>query len=153
MPDIFSRDVSNLAGVFTADRAKLTFRNGILNTLAQQVQFSYSQAITRLYEVGSSNIYYVGGRTQGQASLNRVVGPASTVCEIYRLYGDVCEARENVLTIDLEETDCSSGLSGRSTYVLSFCVITGVGISVAAQDMIINESTTLMYGSLSCHAG
>ena len=153
MADIFSRDVSNLAGVFTADWAKLTFRNGILNTLAQQVQFSYSQAVTRLYEVGSSNIYYVGGRTQGQASLNRIIGPKGTVCEIYRTYGDVCKARENVLNLDLEETDCSSagGIgSGRSSYTLSFCVITGVGISVAAQDMIINESTTLMYGSLAC---
>lgn len=150
MADIFSRDVSNLGGVFTADRAKLTFRQGILNTLAQQVQFSYSQAISRLYEVGSNNIYYVGGRTQGQASLNRIVGPKGTVCEIYRTYGDVCKARENVIGLDMEESDCSSGTTGRSAYELSFCVITGISIAVSAQDMILNEGTTLMFGSLSC---
>ena len=146
--DIFNRNVSTLGGVFTSDRAKLTLPQG-LSTLVQQMAFTYAQTITRLYEVGGSNIYYVGGRTQGQLNINRVVGPSGTICAMYTRYGDVCKARNNAITLTLEEVDCSSGDNSNQTeYEMRNCVITQVGISVAAQDMIINENVTMMYSSL-----
>ena len=160
MPDIFNRATTNLGGVFTADGAVLSFANGVLNTLAQQVQFQYSQAVSRLYEVGSSNIYYVGGQTQGQANLSRVIGPVATICAIYETYGNVCDAKRNTVTLGLN-ADCSnqsvfaadvlsSANRVNNRFTMSFCVITQVGISVAAQDMVIDESTTMMFGSLEC---
>ena len=159
MPDIFNRSTSNLGGVFTSDRAKLVFGGNILSTLVQQIQLNYSQAITRLYEVNSDNIYYVGGRTQGQANFGRVIGPSGTSRDVYNRYGDVCNARGNTIDLTLAETDCSSLVPGGAgtvnnpsaptTYSLSFCVLSAIGISLTAQDMIINENMAITFGSLS----
>ena len=153
MSDIFSRSVSNLAGVFTVDRAKLTMIRG-LAVLVQQLQFNYSQMITRLYEVGANgpnnacNIYYVGGRTQGNMAVSRVVGPSGSVKYMYGQYGDVCQARNNVLQLGLSETDCSTGNSGSDIYTVRSAVITSVAVGIASQDMIISETTTFMFSSL-----
>jgi len=149
MADIFNRNVSKLGGVFTSDEAKLTLK-GNLGVLVQQLQFTYAQTITHLYEVGGANIYYVGGRTQGNLNVNRVIGPTGTICALYSTYGDVCNAKQNVITLALQQTDCSTGAGGKNTYTMKNCVITQTGIAVAAQDMIINENTTMMYSSLEC---
>ena len=153
MSDIFNRNASQLAGVFTVDRAKLTLLRG-LAVLIQQLQFNYTQMITRLYEVGANGpggtmaCYYVGGRTQGNLAVSRVVGPAGSVSYLYGQYGDVCQARNNVLQLGLTETDCSTQNSGSDIYTLKACVITSVAVGVASQDMIISETTTMMFSSL-----
>lgn len=149
MADIFNRNVSTLGGVFTSDEAKLTLK-GNLGVLVQQLSFQYAQTITRLYEVGGENIYYVGGRTQGNMTIQRVVGPTGTICAMYTQYGDVCKAKENVITLALNQTDCSTGAGAKNTFTMKNVVITQTGIAVAAQDMIINENTTMMYSSLEC---
>jgi hypothetical protein len=149
MADIFNRNVSTLGGVFTSDEAKLTLK-GNLGVLVQQLQFTYAQTITRLYEVGGANIYYVGGRTQGQMNVNRVVGPTGTICALYATYGDVCKAKENVITLAMQQTDCSVGQTARTVYTMKNCVITQTGVGVAAQDMIVNENATMMFSSLEC---
>ena len=153
MADIFNRNVSSLAGVFTADRAKLTMAAN-LGVLVQRMQFTYAQAITRLYEVGAngpggaSNIYYVGGRTQGNLTLDRVIGPSGSVKLLYRQYGDVCQARKNPIIMTLAEADCTTGASTPERYTMKNCVITQVSVGVSAQDMIIGENTVMMYSSL-----
>jgi len=158
MQDIFNRDQSRLNGVFTADRVKLTMPNK-LGTLVQQFQASYAQTITRLYEVGSndegsegklaSNTYYVGGRTQGNLSLGRVVGPGNTIKTMYTTYGDVCDPQP--IYVELTETNClaSNSTSVQLTYAFKNAVIQQVGLSVAAQDMIINENISMMFSSMS----
>lgn len=152
MSDIFNRSVSTLGGVFTADRAKLAFAGGLV-ALVQGLNFSYSQTITRLYEVGGPNIYYVGGRTQGRMGINRVVGPSRTVKAFYTKYGDVCQAKQNTINLTLTETDCSTGSSGPTTYDMKNCVIDSVSVGVEASAMIITENTSLMYSSLEMSGG
>jgi hypothetical protein len=152
MADIYNRQVSDLKGVFTSDQAVLAFSGAgdRFNTLVQQVQMSYAQTITRLYEVGGKNIYYVGGRTQGQMNVNRVIGPVGTVCAFYEKFGDVCQAVGNILTINLGGDAAAGCSSAEGAYTMKHIVITQVGIAVAAQDMIINENTTMMFSSLEC---
>lgn len=150
MADLFSRNVSTLGGVFTSDRAKL-FLQGALAILVQRLNFNYSQTITRLYEVGGPNIYYVGGRTQGQLSISRVVGPSGTVAQLYAQYGNVCNAPQNQIHFALQETDCrtSGAIASRATnYDMLNCVITSVAIGVESQGMIISEDTTMTFSSL-----
>ena len=157
--DLFNRDSSRLNGVFTSDRVKLILPEQ-LGVLVQQVQTSYAQAITRLYEVGSneqaadgknaSNIYYVGGRTQGSLNLSRVVGPQQTIKAMYDRFGDVCAPES--LAIVLQETNCHEGSRESDAkpirYIYSNAVIQQVGMSVSAQDMVINESLQMIFSSL-----
>ena len=161
--DIFQRNVSELGGVFTSDRAKLEFGEPGMGVLVQRMQFTYAQTITRLYEVGAngtngeSAIYYVGGRTMGNMAIDRVIGPSNTTRAFYAKYGDVCGSRGRNISLQLKEVDCSAtsgtqagsaALSGAQQYLLKNCVITQVSIGVTSQEMIIGENTTLMYSSL-----
>lgn len=154
MADIFNRDVSTLGGVFTSDRGKLSFSNAkgerVEAALVQNMTFTYSQNITRFYEVGGPRIYYVGGRTSGQATIARIIGPSVVLTAFYKKFGDVCQAATNTMGIRLEETDCTPPLKHISiTYTLSLVVLVAISAAIGAQDMIINENSQLMFGSLS----
>jgi hypothetical protein len=163
MADLFGRNVSKLGGVFTADNAKLNFFGLPIGVLVQQLSVQYAQSITRLYDVASPNQYYVGGRTNGQMSLNRVIGPAGSSVAFYTAYGDVCGSVGRNIKLQLQETNCATAVSSvseaiaaslpgggsqPSTYTMDNVVITQVSVGVAAQDMIIGENTGLMYTSL-----
>jgi hypothetical protein len=166
MPNpIFKQQDMKLNGVFTANKAKLMFSTGsgcdeVTGVLVQAVNFTFVQNVTRLYEIGTddssgggsssskANVYYVVGRCQGQAQLNRVVGPKATIGAMYSCYGDVCKACDNDMTLQLDETDCCTGEGASLTYTLKFVAMTQVGISLQAQDMIINETCQLMFSGL-----
>jgi len=124
--------------------------------LIQRLAMTYTQQVTRLYEVGRSAIYYVGGRTSGDAGIDRVVGPRSISNAFYATYGDMCQARSNTLDFTILAGCGESGTpqtavnfgQGFVSYTCHFCVITTVGVNVAAADMIINESIRIMFSSL-----
>jgi len=165
--DIFNRTTDVWGGAFAADQATLTFPNvrsadgtnvgAQLGLLTQNLQAQYTQQVTRLYEIGSPRIYYVGGRTAGQGTLARVVGPALISRAFYRTYGDVCRAKTNTIQIEMT-TDCSSAdvtgnFQGRAAYTAKFVVITMVGLNIAAQDMLINEQVQYMFSSFDYNDG
>jgi hypothetical protein len=151
MPDIFNRSTDSFGGSFAADAAKVTFPALVsggsdAGLLVQNMNASYSQQITRLYEVGSPSIYYVGGRTQGQASIARVVGPRKIAAGFYTTYGDVCNASSNSLHFSMT-AGCGLAAGSRASYTCHFVVITQIGLSVTSQDMLINENVAMMFSS------
>ena len=154
MPDVFNRTTDAFGGSFAADQARVTFP-AIINSggadaglLVQNMSANYTQQVTRLFEVGSPNVYYVGGRTAGQAALARVIGPRKIAREFYLTYGDICQARTNTLHFSLASGGCGGAeTTERTAYTAHFVVITTIGINVAAQDMLVNEQLTLMFSS------
>jgi len=143
--DIFSREVT-FGGAFSADGASLAFDEFGAGLLAQSVQWQYQQNVTRLYEVASSDVYLVAGRTQGQATVQRVMGPAALAEAFYETYGDVCNADTNTLTFTAQANCASGGDTGDTvTIVMNSVVIVGYGGAVTAQDMVVNESLTLLF--------
>ena len=169
--DVFQRTTDRFGGAFAADKAKLNFPSvtsvanqaGDFGLLIQRLQTTYQQQVTRLYEVGRPSVYYVGGRTSGDSNLDRVIGPKGIQKNFYTQFGDVCNALKNTMEIKLEggcgesgHVDdatgkvkaTGTGLAGSSrSYISYFNVITSVGISVQAQDMVINENVRLMFSS------
>lgn len=161
MPDIFNRTSDIYGGSFTAEGAAITFpalrdaaggpAGANIGLLIQRMALNYSQDVARLYEVGTPAVYYVGGRTNGQIGVDRVIGPRALSTAFYRTYGDVCRARQNSMQFSVA-AGCDIGDIGPAqssvTYTCHFCVITTVGVSVQARDMIINESLQIMFSSL-----
>lgn len=158
MADIFNRQTDTFGGSFAADSATITFpaiegssgaAGADVGLLIQRLAMSYQQQVTRLYEVGRAAIYYVGGRTNGDAGIDRVIGPRTISDAFYSTYGDICQARSNTLQFEMS-TGCGfeGDEQGHVSYTAHFCVITTVGINVAAADMIINESIRIMFSSL-----
>jgi len=151
--DIFNRRTDVFGGSFASDEASISFpavgQSGAqdVGLLIQRLQTTYQQQVTRLYEVGRPAIYYVGGRTNGDATVDRVVGPRTIADSFYEKYGDVCQARTNSLEFNIETGCGDAEEGGYASYTCYFCVITSIGLGVQASDMLINESLRIMFSS------
>lgn len=170
---VFNREDLTLGGAFQADRAQLLIPGaGAQGLLIQQMNLSYAQAVSKLYDITSKNIYLVAGRTNGQTGLNRVVGPVATIKGFYTCFGDVCRAKKNTLNLNMSSAACSPDAAGAAAtsfsgdllqgcntpspttqqaqlrYILQFCVVTQIGIGLQAQDMVISENLSMMFSSL-----
>ena len=145
----------NLAGSFRADKLSADFGGKITGLLVQNVQFSYTQQVTMLYEIGSSqngetNTYYVGGRAQGSASIARVVGPAVAGASLIAEYGDICNAKNHDIHFKASGGLCGSDIVQETVeYTLHGCTLTAIAVSIAAQDIVINEQLQMMFANLS----
>lgn len=148
-------------GAFTADNVHLTWASASIpigiaavsgaegGAMVQQVQFNVKRSINMLYEIGSTNVYYVGGRRQGQANFNRVVSGSTTFTNLAKTFGDICNP--NDLTLNAKQTACNSTTTagtvtgGGVTYTLVAATLDTVGASVSAQDIVINESLGFIF--------
>ena len=145
MSDVFANTVGNFSGAFAGEGAQLNFQGiGDAGFLVQNLSFQYSQQVTRLYEIGTRNVFYVGGRTAGQLTLSRVVGPRSLLSAFYQTYGDVCNALTNTMTFSMANR-CDNT---NAQFIAKFCVLTSIGINVGAGDMVIGEQSSAMFSSL-----
>lgn len=159
MADMLGRFSDSYGGSFSADAARITFASdpGILGTtggvglLTQQLSFNYQQQITRIYEIGTNLSFYVAGRTQGSLSVGRTLGPRKIAVAFYKKYGSVCNAATNHLDIEMA-TGCNvvgeNSAQQNYSFSMKFCVIMSIGVSINAQDMMINEQLQVMFASL-----
>jgi hypothetical protein len=151
LSDIFNRQSDVFGGSFTADQARVTFPalaggGSEAGLLMQSLQASYTQQLTRLYELSSSAVYYVAGRTAGQASAGRIIGPRKLSGAFYKTYGDVCNAKTNTLHFSMSG-GCGNTSGARASFTAHFVVIQSVGFSVGAADMLINEQISMIFSS------
>lgn len=148
MSQLFQAATSKLAGAMKSDDVFLNF-GGADTALTQTINISFSQNITRLYEIGSLNrMYYIGGRAQGQLSLGRVIGPAIVVAEFYEKFGDVCSTASNTIAMTISR--CAQiGVGAQDVrFYAKYCSLLQVGISASAQELIVNEQCGLMFSAL-----
>lgn len=154
--DIYSRNTTH-GGSFSADSVGLLFpaagiaQVGQIGLLAQNLAISYRQMITRLYEIGSAAVFYVGGRTQGDGSLGRVIGPQVLNDSFYTRYGNVCNAGDNILEFRAGfgcGTTANVG-SQRSTRVIAyFVVLNNLALQINAEQIVITENAAFTFGGL-----
>lgn len=184
MADIFGRRSMEFGGAFSADAAQIAFsfsnpnvgtvERGGVGLLTQQLNFTYQQQITRLYEIGSQRTFYIAGRPQGQAQLSRVAGPREITMAFYYKFGNVCCAKDNILQFraaamcfpagqgTTTESDVAHiaaalrnsqapnlGSSGTALNLkMTGVVITSIGFTVQAENMVINEQVQCMFVAL-----
>jgi len=149
MADVYTKAEVDFGGAMTAEKG-IVVQFGVL---LQNIQLQYSQNVTRLYELGKAGgktkVYYVSGRSQGQATLAHVIGPGDQVKQFYEKYGDVCQADVNSLDLDVEPNTCAAkGGPSIKSWKCKYCVLINVGMSVAAQDFVINTQGTVMFSGL-----
>lgn len=145
--DLFGRDI-DVGQPFSADEVSLIFSGGGQQELVvQSLDVSYRQNITRLWELGSGAQYFVAGHTEGNLSMARVVGPAPVSDAFFSHFGDVCNVQETNIALK-SSTGCGTGGTGKKIQADS-CVITQVAYRVAAQDMVVNETVSMLVASVS----
>ena len=186
---VYSRQKTVYGGSFASDLASLTIAgngstpNGIPLGIVQNVQVSFAQQIARIYDVsngglsssagagvgGKVPVFYVGGRTQCQATIARVLGPQSgALCAFYKGMGNVCSPQDLnfVMRGGCEATSAGQGTTATAVqpinnavgvreaneakYAITGAVMTNIGFTVGSQDMIVNENVTLMFANMEC---
>lgn len=133
-------------GSFRADKLQVAIDGvSIAGKIVQNIQFSFQQQLSILYEINGINnntsfVYFVGGRAQGNASISRIIGPAAGQLAFVQGFGDVCEPKDISFNA---QAGCqtSSGIS----YTLKKAVLTTINESVNANDVVINEALQLQY--------
>jgi len=153
MSDLFGRTPLAFSGAFAADAAVLTFgglAGGGVGLVTEQISFQYQQQITRLFEIGSNNVYYIAGRSQGSAGVGRVLGPRPVSTAFYQTYGNVCNAATNTLIFQAAVGCNLPGDSGAGlAMALVGVVLNSIAFSVNnPENMIINEQLAMMYVAL-----
>jgi hypothetical protein len=163
LTDVYQRQIGD-ASAMAADAAKLTFgaASGLAGVgfMAQNISVSYTQQITKIFELGSNNILYVAGRTQGQIQIARVVGSKTVAVAFYNQFGNVCNVDRNEFLLSAE-TSCqrsgsgvgvgtvlSNGGGGTINYEIKQAIVNSLGVTIQSQDMVINESVQMMFGFL-----
>lgn len=152
MADVFTRTEVDFGGAMHAQNGILTPSNGLSGVLMQNIQLSYSQQVSRLYELGTAGaktkVYYVGGRSQGTMGASHVIGPGVSMKKFYDNFGDVCKAQTNTVQIDLAPNICAGNGQVAVKYTCKYCVLISLGVSVAAQDFVVNENSQLMFSGM-----
>jgi len=145
LTDIFSNEVS-YGGAFAADGATIAFdMAGLTGLLVQTLPWGYVQNVTRLYDVTSTDIVLVSGRTQGEGKMARVMGPSSLTADFFAKYGNVCYADNNTLTVSAEASCTRAGFSNTVELEMNHVVLNHYGGAIAAQDMVINEQIGFIF--------
>jgi len=150
MADVFTRTEVGFGGAMHAQNGIIVPANGLTGVLMQNIGINYQQQVTRLYELGTrgkmTNVYYVGGRANGSMSAAHVVGPGVSMKAFYDNFGDVCKANTNTIVLDLAPNICDG--QAQAKYTMKFCVLVAIGVSVAAQDFVVNENSQLMFSGM-----
>ena len=140
MADMFGRNIK-YGGGFRPEGTTVNFSGITGGSIVRNINISYEQAVSRIWDLGTGKCFYVAGHTNGTWSIGRVAGGSSigalggyTVCSP----GTIKFSGKNGL--------CSG--SGAS-YSLHSVVTVQVGVTVTSDDMIINEGVGGTFLSLS----
>ena len=138
MADIFGRTVVPVGGVYSSDTAVMTVSGTTssgVGALVQNVECSYQQQVTQLFELGSNSAYMQLGRAQGQLTVGKILSNI----DFDRALFNSCAGGGTVII------QASSGCYGQGTSTLRGKTLTGVfitqyGVSMTTQDLLIREN-------------
>jgi hypothetical protein len=148
---IFENKLQTPGGAFTAENCVLTGSGLGDGAVVQRVNFTIQRPINFIYEISggtAQNVYYVGGRRQGQATFERVVGGSNSFLALVQNYGPLCEDKGEDIVLQAKG-GCQlngTGLGSEGVqYTLIKPRITQLGASVSAQDIVIMENVGMVF--------
>lgn len=154
MADIFGRANSGFGGAFNSALAQMTFSGldggAISNLLVTNLQATYNQPISRIYEVASDKAYFVVGRPDGNGNIGSVFGPKQYSQALYEQLANPCVISNLELNTPGNAGCDASGnpTGGGWKRKLNNVILQSLGFQVNAQDMLINENLGIQFASL-----
>jgi len=160
MADIFGKTEQQYGGGFTSDLGIIQDGTTLSGLMMQSLQITYQRPITKIYDLGvqgkASFVYYVEGRPNGTMQIGRIVGFGFSMSAFYGKYGNACDAKKNTLSIALGSSVCATSgdpaaigaIAGNKTVTMSACVLSSVGMSVQAQQLIVNENSAMEFANM-----
>lgn len=152
MADIFGYNRTKPQTVFSNDNAALDIEGKGTGYMIQQWSIGYQQNVQEIFELGSSNLYWVRGQPQGQGTFGRIIGGAggSDVKFLPREAFDVCNGGV-AMTITMGVGSCGGEDAGAAVVSLGLdgVIVTSFGFNASVQDMMIRQSVQIKFASLS----
>lgn len=141
MPSVFqSGQVFN--GGFRAGELKVSFGGvDVSGFVVQNLNFAFNQQVTTLYEVGSNNVYIVGGRAQGTAAIGRVLGPARFASRFVNTFNDICNPQD--MHLSASGGSCRASEPLKSTLVDA--LLLGINTQMSAAEVVVQQQLQFMY--------
>lgn len=143
MADIFGRNLQ-YGGGFQPEGTTVNFSGITGGAIVRNITLDYGQPISRIWDLGSGRCYFIAGHTEGSWGLGRVAGPGASLAALAGY--TVCAP--GTLTFNGSNGLCPA--SGNANYTLNTVITAKVNVSIASDDMIINEGVggTFLFLSL-----
>jgi hypothetical protein len=144
MADIFNA-AGKIGGVFKGTTVALTLGGaGIKGALVQNININYSRNVSRIWELGSDDTYYVIGHTEGQAQMSRIVSKNDG--DILDALADACEAKGKILSMSGTADTCEG--EGNFGIKMSGPMLISRSFAVDAQQFMITSQAGIMFSGL-----
>lgn len=157
MLDLYGSN-KKLAGTFKGTAATLTISDketALVGALVQSLNLNYQKSVSRVMEIGSENQYYVSGQSQGQGDFGAIVGPNNIVISITKSLADECKAASRIVAFSTTTNQCinESDSGSRLQAQASGALLTNVGVSVSADNFLVQQSGSFMFTAMSLSSG
>lgn len=122
---------------------------GVLSTgslYVQSLTVNYQQPVNQMYDLGSNDRLFVAGRPSGNAQLQRVVGPVYIGSTWLNQFTDPCNIASNTMVLEFHPKCASSNVKvGFVKRTMYYCLVTSIGFSIQAENMVMNDNTQLIF--------
>lgn len=148
MADLYNSE-AKLNGTFKGTKFALSLTTGssvVDGALIQDFSAQYQRQITRIYELGTHNQYFIEGPTQGNAAISQIVGPSDIISSIASELSDLCNTVDRTLTLSAGMKDCN-GSQPRSLH-LGNPLMVNFQIAGSAANFTVSSSCGIMFTRL-----
>ena len=155
MADIFGKNQKYVPMDFTTSDIMI-LQVGLIppgeEYLVQNIAFQYNQPLNRLYEIGTSNVYFANGRPIGTLQIGRIVGQRH-ITELLGAPGlgvwstDLSKGSPASRTILFKKRG-GGNLGANLQYVITGGVIESYGVATDANGLLVQENVSMQFGGL-----
>ena len=150
--DVFG-STKKLSGAIQGASVVMTIADSaaaVAGAMVQSVSLQYSRQISRVFELGSENMYYNIGNSEGQGTIQTIVGPASIISGALAKLADPCKASEHVVKFKGSNEVCgtSAGGGGGVDVTAKGALLQSTSIQLNAQDFMMQSGGQFMFASL-----
>jgi len=155
MPDIFGKNQKYTPLDFTTSDL-MVLQVGLIppgdEYLVQNVAFQYNQPLNRIYEIGSSKVFFANGRSIGTLQIGRIVGQK----HIIELLGppgvgvwstDLSKGTPASRTVLFKKRG-GGNLGANLQYVLTGCIVESYGVATDANGLLVQENVSMQFAGL-----
>jgi hypothetical protein len=148
MADLYGSNAA-IGGVFKGTKVELTLgkgggAGGLKGAMAQNVNISYSRNVTRVWELGSDDTYYILGHTEGQAQMARIVAKKSE--DILDQLADACSAKDNTLNLRSTAQGCEQ--NDTLGLIMKGPILTNRSFTMDVNQFVMSSTAALMFAGL-----
>ena len=145
--DIFNHNRNAKAkAIASSEETVLTLGGSTEGYLIQNWRLSYQQTVQEIFELGSSNIYWVKGRPSGGGEIGRIIGANDTGGDLLPAEAyDACSGGVQA-TFQLNTSGC--GNSQSTTLGIGGMLVQSVSFGSSVGQIAIQEGLTLRFASL-----